>query len=104
MSVRMRHTSGHTGNRRSHHAIKEPRLSSCADCGSAHLRHRVCVNCGRYRGRMVIDVAAKAIKKEKKAKAKQQEAKREQEEVKASDAEEKEEVAKPLDPAELSKR
>jgi hypothetical protein len=27
-----------------------------------HLRHRACLSCGRYRGRVVIDVTAKAAK------------------------------------------
>jgi large subunit ribosomal protein L32 len=55
MTVRMRHTVGHTGNRRSHHALKEPRLSTCASCGSKHIRHQACPVCGIYRGRTVVD-------------------------------------------------
>lgn len=31
------------------------------------LRHRACTSCGRYRGRVVIDVAAKAVKAAAKA-------------------------------------
>ena len=56
MTVRMRHTKGHTGNRRSHHALKEGRFSICGSCGKEHVRHQVCSNCGMYRGRQVIDV------------------------------------------------
>lgn len=59
MSVRMRVTRAHTGNRRSHHALKEPRLSTCAKCSAQHLRHRMCPECGSYRGREVVDVAGK---------------------------------------------
>ncbi len=70
MSVRMRHTRAHTGNRRSHHGLVEPRLSACQKCGEAHLRHRACLNCGTYKGRQVIDVVAKFEKKDKKQKAK----------------------------------
>jgi len=66
----MRHTRAHTGNRRGHHALNEPRLSRCGKCGAAHLRHRACEQCGEYRGKMVIDVAGQAAKKEKKTKAK----------------------------------
>lgn len=66
MVVRMRHTRSQTRQRRSHHALKPARLSKCAKCGEPHLRHRVCLNCGSYRGRMVIDVAAKALKRKKK--------------------------------------
>lgn len=61
MSVRMRVNRSHTGNRRSHHALKEPRLSTCAKCGAAHLRHRMCPECGQYRGREVVDIAGKKV-------------------------------------------
>lgn len=73
MSVRMRHTRGHTRNRRSHHSLKEIQLSKCADCGSSHLRHRICETCGKYRGRVVIDMEKQILKKEEKAKNKQKE-------------------------------
>jgi large subunit ribosomal protein L32 len=56
MTVRMRHTKGHTGNRRSHHALSGPRLSTCVSCGGKHVRHRACQTCGLYRGRTVINV------------------------------------------------
>lgn len=69
MSVRMRHTKSHTANRRSHHALVEPRLSVCSNCSFKHMRHKACGNCGQYRGREVIDVAAKLAKKEKKIKS-----------------------------------
>jgi len=65
----MRHTRATTGDRRSHHALKGPRLSKCVKCGEPHLRHRACLACGTYKGKEVVDVLAKAGKKEKKAKA-----------------------------------
>ncbi len=71
MSVRMRHTRAHTGNRRSHHALTGPRLSKCAKCGAPHLRHRACLTCGTYRGKQVVDVVAKVQKKEDKRKARE---------------------------------
>ena len=74
MVVRMRSTRGHTGNRRSHHALDEVRLSICKDCGKAHLRHHACNNCGKYRGKMIIDVEKTIAKKQKKLKEKQKEA------------------------------
>ncbi|GMU74142.1 MAG: hypothetical protein AMXMBFR44_3410 [Candidatus Campbellbacteria bacterium] len=55
----MRHTKGHTGNRRSHHALKGPRFSVCASCGSSHIRHQACPTCGNYRGRTVIDMKSR---------------------------------------------
>ena len=69
MVVRMRHTKGHTANRRSHHALKGARFVFCAKCNAQHLMHRVCGNCGNYRGRMVVDTLKKELKKTKKAEA-----------------------------------
>lgn len=66
MVVRMRHTRAHTANRRSHHALVPSALQKC-ECGAMHVRHRACVSCGRYRGRVVVDVAAKAVKRAAKA-------------------------------------
>lgn len=66
MSVRMRHTRAHTRNRRSHHALKEPRLSKCTQCNSMHLRHRICDTCGTYRGKEVVDVMKRTVKLQKK--------------------------------------
>ena len=96
MSVRMRHTSGHTKNRRSHHALKEPRLSRCDKCNALHLRHRMCTNCGTYKGREVIDVMSKIIKKQEK-RTKKQEMKKgvsEKTEAKEKKTKEKEEKKK----------
>lgn len=72
MVVRMRHTKGHTRNRRSHHALKAPALSACKNCGTLHRPHHMCMACGYYKGRVVIDLAAK-----KKAREARLEAKRE---------------------------
>jgi ribosomal protein L32 len=66
----MRHTRAHTANRRSHHKVKGAALSTDTKTGSTHLRHRVDMTTGQYRGRKVIDVVAKAEKKQSKAKAK----------------------------------
>lgn len=60
MTVRMRHTKGHTANRRSHHALTEARYSLCANCKATHVRHQMCPTCGTYRGRAVIDAKAQA--------------------------------------------
>jgi len=62
MVVRMRHTRAHTANRRSHHALKAQKLAVC-ECGSPRVSHRACPSCGRYRGRVVVDIAAKAAAK-----------------------------------------
>jgi large subunit ribosomal protein L32 len=70
MVVHMRHTSGHTRNRRSHHALKVARFETCKDCNHKHLMHRVCGNCGKYRGRIVVDVLKKTMKQSQKGEAK----------------------------------
>ena len=69
MVVHMRHTKGHTANRRSHHALKVARFITCPKCSEKHLMHRVCANCGNYRGRVVVDTLKKTLKAAKKAEA-----------------------------------
>jgi len=68
MSIRHRHTRSHTNNRRSHHGLSAPRLSTCGNCGKEHVRHTMCSHCGQYRGKEVVDVVAIAEKKAEKAK------------------------------------
>ena len=72
--VRMRVNRSHTGNRRSHHALDEPRLSKC-ECGALYRRHRACQECGKYRGKQVIDIVARAEREKMRAKKRQDEAK-----------------------------
>ncbi|MEX0933746.1 MAG: 50S ribosomal protein L32 [Candidatus Paceibacterota bacterium] len=68
MSVRMRHTRGHTKNRRSHHFLKEPCLATCGKCGEKHLYHRACLSCGTYKGKEVrVSAKTRTKKDEKKA-------------------------------------
>ena len=68
MVVRMRHTKGKRNRVRSHHALTPMRFGACAHCGRPATPHRMCSNCGYYRGRKVMDVFAKLDKKEKKKK------------------------------------
>lgn len=70
MSSRMRITSGKTRSRRSHHGLKSPRLSRCSECGSSHLRHRMCDNCGFYKGKKIIDMTSVIVKKQERKEAK----------------------------------
>ena len=59
MVIRMRHTRSHTANRRSHHALKTPMMAVCKNCGGTYRPHHMCLNCGFYKGRVVIDLKAK---------------------------------------------
>lgn len=65
----MRHNRSRVGMTRSHHALVAQGISNCPDCKAKRLNHKVCSNCGKYNGRIVIDVLAKTVKKEKKLKA-----------------------------------
>ena len=71
MVVRMRSTHGHTRNRRAHHALKGARFVKCKKCGEEIFPHTLCLNCGTYNNREVIDVLAKLTKKERKKKEKE---------------------------------
>jgi large subunit ribosomal protein L32 len=42
--------------RRAHDALKAKNLVQCNNCGEMRLPHRVCPNCGHYKGREVIAV------------------------------------------------
>ncbi len=58
----MRHTRGHTRNRRSHHALKATDLSLCSNCGQPNLKHIMCKNCGFFNGKMIVNMQAKIDK------------------------------------------
>ena len=64
----MRHTSGHTGNRRSHHALTAVDATLCKDCGTPKLKHAACSGCGKYKGMDVLSKKVKAPKRTKKEK------------------------------------
>ena len=40
--------------RRAHDALDLPARSRCPQCGEPKRPHRVCANCGTYRGREVV--------------------------------------------------
>jgi large subunit ribosomal protein L32 len=92
---KQRHTKSRRNKRRSHHALKKQIFSLCSKCGSPILPHTLCLNCGAYGGREVIDVLAKLTKKERKKKEK---------EMVAAEKEKAEREGKGLSMEELSKR
>lgn len=53
MAVPKRKTSrSRRGNRRSHDALRIPNLSTCPQCTEPKLPHRICPQCGTYRGKV----------------------------------------------------
>lgn len=59
----MRHTRGHTGNRRSHHALKNRVVVTDKESGALRLPHHIDETTGMYRGKLI------APPKEKRAKS-----------------------------------
>jgi large subunit ribosomal protein L32 len=55
------HSSTHQG--RAHLALKKKTLNKCSKCGQALKPHTACAFCGSYKGKEVIKVKTKAIKK-----------------------------------------
>ncbi len=72
MVIRMRHTRGHSGNRRSHHALKAANLSACSHCGAPHRPHHMCLECGYYNGRQVMNLEELKAKRDERIKAKKE--------------------------------
>ena len=66
MSVRMRHTSSHTKNRRSHHALTANSIVKDKESGALRLPHRLDETTGMYRGKLIVPERKKALKKEEK--------------------------------------
>lgn len=74
MVVRMRRNRSETAKRRSHHAISPAKLTRC-ECGALRLSHRACASCGKYNGRVIIDVVARAKREARREKRRSKELK-----------------------------
>ncbi len=62
------HTKSRTNKRRSHHGLDTQNLINCPKCKEPALPHKICGNCGTYKGKVMVDVLKGLDKKEKKAK------------------------------------
>ena len=51
-----RHSKARTSKRRAHDFLTTPSTTTCPQCSEPKLPHRVCLNCGHYRDREVIEV------------------------------------------------
>lgn len=67
MVVRMRRNRSQTAQRRSHHAVVASRAVKC-ECGALRRPHTACTQCGKYNGKVVLDVAGKAAREARRMK------------------------------------
>ncbi|MCX7816330.1 MAG: 50S ribosomal protein L32 [Syntrophales bacterium] len=51
-----RHSKARRNKRRAHDFLTSPSLSLCPQCGGHKLPHRVCGQCGTYRGRVITAI------------------------------------------------
>ena len=57
MAVPKRKTSkAKRDKRRSHDHLSNPPRSTCPQCGAPKTPHRVCGNCGTYKGEAILDL------------------------------------------------
>ncbi|HOP14355.1 50S ribosomal protein L32 [Lentimicrobium sp.] len=49
-----------TAKRRTHYKAVAPTITICSNCGASVLYHRVCNECGYYKGKLAIEKAATA--------------------------------------------
>ncbi|MBA3789535.1 50S ribosomal protein L32 [Patescibacteria group bacterium] len=75
MSVRMRHTSSHTKNRRSHHALAGTTIVTDKESSKLRLPHRIDESTGMYRGIQIV--STRELRKEEKKETKKEARKRE---------------------------
>ena len=47
-----KHSKARSAKRRTHYKVIKPGLSTCSNCGELKAPHRVCPNCGYYKGRI----------------------------------------------------
>ena len=41
--------------RRTHYKATESTVAACSNCGATHLYHRVCPECGYYKGQLAVE-------------------------------------------------
>ena len=50
-----RQSNMRTAKRRTHDKAATPTLAKCSNCGSWHVSHTICPECGYYRGQLAIE-------------------------------------------------
>lgn len=60
MSVpKQRHSQGRTNRKRAQYKQVPKTLVECKNCGKSKTAHRICSNCGTYKGRGAVDTMKK---------------------------------------------
>jgi len=52
---RSRWSNQRTNKRRTHYKAVAPTFATCSNCGATVLYHRVCNECGYYKGKLAIE-------------------------------------------------
>ncbi|MFC1675136.1 50S ribosomal protein L32 [Candidatus Omnitrophota bacterium] len=60
-----KHSKARGRKRRTHWKLKGAHLARCPKCKQFKLAHRVCVSCGYYDGRQIIEIKVKEKKKKR---------------------------------------
>jgi large subunit ribosomal protein L32 len=68
----MRVNRSKTGKRRSHHGLSSARAVVC-ECGGLRASHRACPSCGKYNGRVAVDIIAAKEREQRREKRKHKE-------------------------------
>ncbi len=50
-----RHSKQRKNKRRTHYKAEASTLTTCSNCGATVLTHRVCPECGHYKGMLAIE-------------------------------------------------
>jgi large subunit ribosomal protein L32 len=50
-----RHSKQRRNKRRTHYKATVPSTSTCSNCGAVKIPHRVCPECGYYRGKLAVE-------------------------------------------------
>ena len=51
-----KHSRTRRDKRRTHDSLTPKNIVQCSNCGEMRLPHRVCPNCGHYKGREVLEI------------------------------------------------
>jgi large subunit ribosomal protein L32 len=60
-------TSTRSGNRQSKDGLKLKSLSQCSHCKQSVIPHTVCLNCGYYAGKKILEVKSEKAKSKKES-------------------------------------